>query len=117
MRALYRNGPPAACVEIKTAALSSPLGEDLAARWFGLSRDQAIEKFGTYKSGPRKGATRGYIVWLKINQGGWMHGVGVLRPGMKLGAIMDNRERDLWLNKPMAELVKHLRTISPGAQR
>ena len=94
----------AAKFEIKRAALSGDFGRDLASKWFNRTPESLVEQFGAYKSGPRKGLCRGYVVWLKIHEGGWVRRVGsrgfVLHPSVRARVLLDNEALARMMNGP-----------------
>lgn len=75
-----------ATIEHKAAALSGEFGLAFAVRRFGQA---LVDIIPLYSRGPRKGLTKGYIVWDKVVKGGWkkdgpgyMNG-GVVAPGTR----------------------------------
>lgn len=73
-------------IEGKGAALSGDFGYAFAVRRFGQA---LVDIIPLYSRGPRKGLTKGYIVWDKVTKGGWkkdgpgyMNG-GVVAPGTR----------------------------------
>lgn len=77
----------------KTAGCADTFGQGLATRWFGLS-EQAIEaRAGRFVRGKNKGKLRGWVVWLKCREGGWVYSLQtVIRPGMIFAAFVDKYE-------------------------
>jgi hypothetical protein len=55
----------------------------LAARWFGLSAADLEAQAGRFTKGKNKGKLRGWVVFVKCTEGGWVRGLqGVVKPGM-----------------------------------
>jgi hypothetical protein len=113
--------------ETKRAALSGEFGQSLAHRWYGLSVDDLRAKFGTSSRGPRKGLPKGVMLWVKINEGGWVRGIGVMHPSCQLSALVSNemeaefdrmssdqfiRAMD-WRNRPASAVVESAPAPSP----
>jgi len=89
--------------EIKTAFLNTEFGYNYACKLFG---QEVIDSLPLITRGQRKGQRRGCLHWEKAIEGGWMHGVGVVRPGLLRAWIsnyFDNRQEDLiramWLGR------------------
>lgn len=90
-------------IEEKTAFLSTEFGENIARKWFG---DERVDAMPRYIKGKRKGMLKGIVVWQKIVRGGWVktaratangdaegyveHRVGMIF-GKKLCEIMSNQ--------------------------
>lgn len=95
--------------QIRDAALSGEFGQQMAQKWFGRDLDSLVAEFGTYKSGPRKGLCKGYVVWLKIDAGGWVYqGYDrgfVLHPSHRVHCVVDNEMRATIINQPSCEAI------------
>ena len=57
--------------ELKTAALATDFGRELAQLWFGLDNQMLEGLVGRYSRGKRKGQLRGEVCWRKTVVGGW----------------------------------------------
>ncbi|CAH7382237.1 hypothetical protein VCHA53O466_40437 [Vibrio chagasii] len=66
-----------------TAALNTDFGMNLFRKKAGDKADQILAELGTYQRGKRKGTQKGFLVWLKVVEGGfdYVGGRGVLRGG------------------------------------
>jgi hypothetical protein len=61
-----------ATMKTRYAALNEEFGYDFAVRKFGKDEvDTLMAEFGTYKSGKRKGLSKGFVVWNSCLKGGW----------------------------------------------
>lgn len=58
-----------ACIDKRSAYLSTDFGESFARRYFG----DGIERLGRFTKGKRKGRLRGQVSWRKVTSGGWTH--------------------------------------------
>lgn len=52
-----------------SASLSSEFGEAIARKWFG---DAAVDAMPRYVKGKNKGKLKGFVVWQKVEKGGWV---------------------------------------------
>lgn len=60
----------------RSAALSHEFGRNFAVRHFGQA---LVDRLPLYSRGPRKGLTKGYIIWDRVARGGWVkHGPGYM---------------------------------------
>lgn len=71
-------------IKCSSAALSSEFGMKMLLNRFPNDAEKVLAKVGVYSRGPRKGLPRGYVVWEKVEEGGWdYNGGGVIRPGTR----------------------------------
>jgi hypothetical protein len=78
----------------KSAYLNSEFGIDLAQKKLGLSEQEIVEIVGRYTRGQRKGQIRGRVTWLKVEAGGWITGLGVVKP-CSFGYALTNWEGEI----------------------
>lgn len=107
-----RHGVQTCDLRMRRAALSGAFGLDLAMRWFGMTESQAAETYGRYRSGPRRGLIRGYVVWCEVIEGGWSYALQtVLRPGMKVGYHLSNAEADRVMMAPASDAIRNMPSV------
>jgi len=88
-------------VMIRFGYLNEPFILDLACQKLDLSQEEITEAVGVYSRGKRKGQLRGNLMWLKVENGGWLKdGPGymnghVVRPG----TTFDYKIVDAWTNE------------------
>lgn len=74
----------------KTVECADKAGSELASRWFGFSEQDIEAKVGRFVRGKRQGKLRGWIVYMKCREGGWVYSLQtVVRPGMIFATFVE----------------------------
>jgi hypothetical protein len=83
-------------------------GDDgaLAAKWLGMTPESIDAAAGRFVRGAKKGKLRGWVAYRKARVGGWVNGIGVVKPGM-IFARFEKTYDDAanWTCKTAAEFV------------
>lgn len=69
----------------RKAFLFSSFGEEMARRYFGA---ELVESMPRYVKGKNKGKLKGYIVWHKVERGGWHHNFGQGYAERRVGKVV-----------------------------
>jgi hypothetical protein len=92
--------------------MSDSHGPALAAKWFGMSDSEIQAKCGRFAKGANKGKLRGWIVWRKVEVGGWSFKLGgVAKPGIIVARF------EATYNEAMEVAMYDAEKFSRGAKR